>query len=193
MILRSLRSAAFGSGLSLCLAAGAFAPKVHAQVYVVDSPQAQRCYAAAADDAADQRSIERCTSAIERDGLVGRNYAGTLVNRGIIRLRAGQTDLALADFEAGIAVTPTLGEAWINRGAGLLVKGGADSEVIASVTRGLALGSSHKELAFYLRGYARERANDWAGAYTDYRRASLIAPTWRAPQLDMARFEVRQR
>ena len=193
MILRSLRSAVFGSGLALCLSAGAFIPKVQAQVYVIDSPQATRCYDAASTGATDQRSIDRCTSALERDGLVGRNYAGTLVNRGVIRLRAGQTELALADFDAGVTLVPTLGEAWVNRGAGLLVKGGADDEVIADVTRGLALGSSHRELAFYLRGYARERANDWAGAYGDYRRASLIAPAWQAPQLEMARFEVRPR
>ena len=191
MIVRSLRSAALGSGLALSLAAGAFVPKVHAQVYVVDSPEASRCYAAASGTAADQRSIDRCTTALDRGGLVGRNYAGTLVNRGILRLRAGQTELALADFDAGVSLSPTLGEAWVNRGAALLVKGGADAEVIADVSRGLSLGSSHRELAFYLRGYARERANDWAGAYGDYRRAALIAPTWSAPQVDMARFEVR--
>ena len=193
MIVRSLRSAALGSGLALSLAAGAFVPKVHAQVYVVDSPEASRCYAAASGMAADQRSIDRCTNALERDGLVGRNYAGTVVNRGVIRLRAGQTDLAIADFDRAMELQPTLGEAWVNRGAGRLVKGDDDAGVIADVSRGLALGSSHRELAFYLRGYARERANDWAGAYADYRHASLIAPAWSAPQVDMARFEVRAR
>lgn len=193
MDMRSLRSAALGSGLALCFAAGAFVPLVQAQVFVVDSPQATRCYQAASGTTADQRAIDRCTYALEQDGLVGRNYAGTFVNRGVIKLRAGQTDSAMADFDRGIELVPTLGEAWVNRGAGLLVKGGDDGTAIADISRGLELGSSHRELAFYLRGYARERSNDWAGAYGDYRRASLIAPTWSAPQLDMARFEVRPR
>ena len=194
---RSLKLSAFrmlgvGLGSGLCLAAGLFAPKVHAQVYVIDSPDATRCYRAAAMFERNDAAIGSCTGAIRADALTPRDYGGTYVNRGLLELRAGRNEAAMDDFNKGVGLVPLLGEAWIDQAAGRLAVGD-DQGAITDSTKGLALGSSHREMAYWIRAYARERSHDWNGAYADYRRAAALAPSWREPQLDMARFEVRAR
>ena len=190
MSVRSLKALAVLSGAGLCLSAGLFAPEVHAQVYVVDSPEANRCYRAAAADIRDDTAISSCDGAIRTDALPARDYAGTYVNRGLLKLRAGRTAEAMDDFQRGVDMGPLLGEAWIDRAAARLVQGD-DAGAIRDASTGLTLGSAHREVGYWIRAYARERSNDWSGAYGDYRLSAQAAPRWDTPKLAMARFEVR--
>jgi hypothetical protein len=46
------------------------------------------------------------------------------------------------------------------------------------------------ERAYYYRGAAHEEAGNTRAAYDDYQRAASIAPNWRSPSAELARFQV---
>ena len=138
----------------------------------------------------NDRAISTCTDAIVRDALVGRNLAGTYTNRGVLQLRAGAVDAAMKDFDVALAMDDRLGEAWIDRAAGLLQQM-RYQEAIGAADRGLPLARRGQEMGYYIRAIARENLMDDAGAYRDFNAASRAAPMWDAPRTDIARFEVR--
>lgn len=170
----------------------AAATAAHAQVYVIDTPSATHCSTSANGPLRDDRAIATCSDAIARDGLVGRNLAGTYTNRGVLKLRAGATDAAMMDFDTALFMDEGLGEAWIDRAAGLLQQM-RYQEAIGSADRGLPLTRRGSEMAYYIRAIAQESMRDDAGAYRDFVSASRLAPAWEAPRIDIARFEVRPR
>ena len=180
------------AGAAFAAASFAVVGAAQAQVFVVDTPSATRCSMAANAPTRDDSSIARCTLAIDSDGLVGRNLAGTYTNRGVLRLRAGDASAAMADFDKALDMDQSLGEAWIDRGAGLLAQARYD-EAVQAVNRGLPLTRRGHEMAYYIRAVARENLNDDTGAYRDFMQASRTAPAWDAPRTDIARFEVRPR
>lgn len=185
MRLRFLTAAAVATSAFLGLTAAA-----QAQVYVIDTPSATHCSMSANAPLRDDRAIATCSDAIARDELVGRNLAGTYTNRGVLQLRAGAIDAAMKDFDVALDMDDRLGEAWIDRAAGLLQQMHYQ-EAIGAADRGLMLARRGQEMAFYIRAVARENLMDDVGAYRDFNAASKAAPTWTAPRTDIARFEVR--
>lgn len=156
------------------------------------SSQANACSMAAKAPGVQRDAIATCTIALEHEPLVGRNLAGTYVNRGVLYLRDGETRRAIDDFEAALAIDRTMGEALINRGAAKIAQR-QFREGVEDIDRGLALNPEEPEKAYYNRGLARERMGDLNGAYQDYRKAQELAPAWAPPQVELKRFTVGRR
>ena len=54
-----------------------------------------------------------------------------------------------------------------------------------------ALNSTQAARAYFYRAAANEDLGDARAAYGDYRQAAALAPSWDAPRLELARFQVR--
>lgn len=161
-----------------------------AYVIIVGRGPAADCYEAAASDRRDRVSIERCDLALAEDFLTLDDRAATLVNRAILYLRRGGAGQALSDLDAAIALKPDLTEAYVMRGAALVALN-RHQDAVDQLTRALAMAPANPERAHFYRAAAHEELGDLRAAYTDYRRAAELAPDWRAPQLELARFQVR--
>jgi tetratricopeptide (TPR) repeat protein len=175
------------------IAASLFTPSANAAVIViVGRGPALDCYMAAHNQRRDRDGVELCTLALDHDFLTREDRAATYVNRGIIQLRRGQTERALADLDDAVAVNSELAEAYVMRGAAL-VSAGRHQEAIADLTHALTLNPDHPERVYFYRAGAYEEVGNARAAYNDYRRAAELAPDWRDPTVELARFQVRER
>lgn len=146
------------------------------------------CYDAAFHGRTDARALSDCDLALS-SGLNQRDYAATLVNRGVVRLKRREAPAALADFDRAIGARPDLGEAHVNRGAALILSGDATG-ALAAIDRGLALGADDPHEAYFNRAVAWEMLDNIPAAYADYRKAQSLAPDWPLPAQELARFTV---
>lgn len=153
---------------------------------------AEACSLAARAGRPSERAVELCGRSIDSEPLSVRELAGTYVNRGVLRLLAGQYPAAEADFDQAVANEPAMGESYVNRGAALIAQRRFQAGV-ADLNRGLALHPQEPEKAYYNRALARERLGDLRGAYADYRTAASLKPGWPAPVAELARFTVTPR
>jgi tetratricopeptide (TPR) repeat protein len=135
------------------------------------------------------QAIEDCTTAIEYESLPQRDLAGTHINRGILYMSRMAYAEAKRDFDAALEIMPTIGEAYVDRGAALV---GLRSyrDAIADIDRGLALNSEEPEKAYFNRGLANEGLDDVQAAYRDYARAAELKPGWAPPINELSRFTV---
>jgi len=90
-------------------------------VTVLGNGLAHTCFNAAEFGENPTDGIAACSEALEQTALPIRDRAATLVNRGILYSRINQPQMALADYDRGIAMSPSLGEAYVDRGAALIV------------------------------------------------------------------------
>ena len=136
---------AFASAALLAFAAPAGAePAVQQIIYQVDA--VARCSQAAAGTADLKQGLYHCDVAL-RDPTMD-HRAALLVDRGIVKSRLGDTDGALGDFNAAIALDPKLGDAYVNRGvAYITLKRYGDA--MADVTEGMQLGAGNMAAAFF--------------------------------------------
>jgi Flp pilus assembly protein TadD len=161
-----------------------------AGVTVIGAGNARMCYLAA-ESKLTPRGIElkRCDQALLEERTNQEVTVATHVNRGILRLRRGDTDGALEDFNAATALNPNEPEAYLNRAAALL----RQREVAGAITQfdtALAKRTRRPALAYYGRAVAHEEAGNVRAAYRDYSRASELAPAWDEPRRELARFRV---
>lgn len=180
------------AGVGAGVIALALAGPGHAAVAVVGGGAAQACSEAAFKGRPDWRAEEVCTNAIDNEPMSAKDQAGTYVNRGVLRLRAGAYGKAEADFDAAERINPKLGEVHVNRGV-LYMAEERFSDAVVEINRGLELGVEEPAKAYYNRALAYEGLNDAAAAYEDYRKAQALAPNWSAPTRMLARFQVRTR
>ena len=165
-----------------------------AAVTVIGSSSARMCF-----DAADshlvpsQDSLDRCDEALQQGGMSKYDTVATYVNRGILRNRVGREELAMADFDQALAQDPDQAEAYLNKGMMLLRRNDAWQDAMTLFDTALAKKTRRPALAYYGRAVANELGGRVKEAYFDYREASRLEPKWRQPQLDLARFTVRQR
>jgi tetratricopeptide (TPR) repeat protein len=172
------------------LAIVALAPSARADGYIISSGGlARSCYMAARLGHASADSIDQCTAALANEPLDLRDRAGTFINRGTLRLRQKAWVLALADFDAAIALQPRIGEGHVNRAAALIGLA-RPADAVAASDQGLALNPSEPEKAYFNRATARELTGDVEGAYRDYMKAVELAPDWEAPKVELKRFTV---
>lgn len=178
-------------GAAICIAAGAAAAApVGASVIVIGNSDARLCYEAADSPMVPAASdIRRCDEALLHDALSGYEMVATHVNRGILRLRRGMVDDAIRDFDRAIALDANQPEAYLNKGAALLRRENA-AEAMNLFTLALDRHTTRPALAHYGRAIANETLGNLSAAYRDYSAASRIAPDWREPQLELARFRV---
>ena len=133
------------------------------------------------------RALEECTRALRYPHLSSSGAQQITINRGVIRLRRSEFDMALADFDAVIGQNPDNAEAHLNRGTALLQLR-RPGEAIAALTTAVSLGVAEPHKAYFNRGAAREALGDLRGAYEDYSTALEIEPDWGPANAELARF-----
>lgn len=162
----------------------------YAGVLAIGSSNARLCYEAAESLALPTlQTIARCDLAVTDAGLSRHDQAASRVNRGILRLRRGQTDAAIADFDAAAALDPGQAEAYQNKGAALM-RLNNPREALPLFTLALQRRPSRPALAHLGRGIASETLGDVQSAYRDYRRAAELEPQSRDARMELARFQV---
>jgi tetratricopeptide (TPR) repeat protein len=177
-------------GAAACLAVCAVAAPAGAAIVVLGNSDARMCFEAADSPMMPAaRDVRRCDDALLREALSGYEVVATHVNRGILRLRRGQIDGAIADFDRAIALDPDQPEAYLNKGAALLRRENA-AEALTLFSSALDRNTSRPAIAHYGRAIANENLGNLNAAYRDYTAASRMAPEWREPQLELARFRV---
>ena len=162
-----------------------------AAVTVFGSDSATQCSQAAIADKSDAASESYCTRALQEDTLDSDDRAGTLVNRGVMKLRRADYEAARTDFNAALALEPNLAEAWINRGA-VWVGERQYQTALSDLNRALELGVKQPEKAYFNRALAYEGMDNEKAAYFDYQKALELKPDWQLPQHELLRFHVSQ-
>src|SRR3954464_10214894 len=166
----------------------ACAAPVSASVVVIGSSDARLCFEAADSPMLPQvRDLRRCDDALAGGGLSNYEIVATHVNRGILRLRRGAIDEAIADFDAAMALDPNQPEAYLNKGAALIQRQNP-SEAALLFTVALEHNTQRPAVAHYGRAVANEALGNVREAYQDYQIASQLAPEWSAPRADLQRF-----
>ena len=181
MAVRMLAPAAILAAFSLPASAG---------VMSVGSTSASLCYQAAESSAEPGFSTLRiCDTALTEEGLSAHDRVATHVNRGILRLRRDQIDLAINDFDRAMALDPDQPEAYLNKGAAM-IKQRNPGAALGLFTMAIDRNTSRPELAHYGRAIANEALGNASQAYRDYRRASELDPDWAQPRAELSRFRV---
>ncbi|MDQ4087875.1 MAG: tetratricopeptide repeat protein [Pseudomonadota bacterium] len=178
-----------GKYLSAALLAAVSVPAL-GSVIVIGNSSARLCYEAAESPANPTlRDLRDCDAAFSGEALSQHDRVATHVNRGILRLRRGQVDEAIADFDAAIALDPRQPEAYLNKGAAL-IRIDNPSEALGLFTVALEHNTRRPEIAHFGRAIANEELGNIREAYYDYRRASELDPNWQDPRTELARFRV---
>jgi len=167
------------------LAAGS----ARASVTVFGSDSATQCSKAAIAGRSDYSSELFCTRALNEDALDTEDRAGTFVNRGVMKLRRAEFESSRADFDAALALSPKMAEAWVNRGA-MWVGEKRYQAGLDDINKALALGVQQPEKAYFDRALAYEGIDDEKSAYFDYVKALELKPDWVLPQHELLRFHV---
>jgi tetratricopeptide (TPR) repeat protein len=161
-----------------------------AGVTVLGSSSARLCFLAAdSSSLPTNQDLGRCNSALNEEAVTPRDIIATYVNRGIVRLRRGDADGAMRDFDEALRRDPGEAEAYLNRGSALLRRERTD-EAVAMYSQALEHNTRRPALAHYGRAMAYELLGNARAAYSDYRRASELDPDWGAPREDLQRFRV---
>lgn len=161
-----------------------------AGVTVIGSGSARTCYlAAAAPSVPLNDALRTCSAALNEWAHDPRLIVATHVNRGILRMRRGDMDGALADFSRASRLDPSEPEAHYNRGA-LLLRQEQAAPAAEAFTQALQHNPKLPAQAHYGRAAAYEALGNVRAAYRDFRRASELAPEWRAPRVELSRFQV---
>ena len=127
--------------------------------------------------------------AFSEEALSQRDIVATHVNRGILRLRRGQVDAAIADFDQAITLDPRQPEAYLNKGAALIrLENPAEAQRLFTVA--LERNTQRPEIAHFGRAIANEELGNLRAAYNDYQRASQLDPNWQEPRIELSRFRI---
>jgi tetratricopeptide (TPR) repeat protein len=161
-----------------------------AAVTVIGNTSARMCYEAADSPAMPSaREVRYCDAAFSEEALSQHDTVATHVNRGILRLRRGHADLAIADFDTAIRLDSRQPEAYLNKGAALIRLNNA-AEALRLFTVALEHNTRRPAIAHFGRAIANEELGNVRAAYMDYRRASELDPDWSDPQTELRRFRV---
>ncbi|MEM6651975.1 MAG: tetratricopeptide repeat protein [Pseudomonadota bacterium] len=179
--------------LKLMLAAAAtalIAETASAQVFVIGNGLGGECYTKTKNKSSNFRETEQiCTRALREQTMTRSNRAATLVNRGVLRMRAGRYDSALEDYAEATRLQPELGAAYLNQGAALIYQRNFQS-AIDPLSRAIELNSLDLFAAYYNRAIARENSGDVEGAYFDFKKSLELKPDWDLAGRQLARFTV---
>jgi tetratricopeptide (TPR) repeat protein len=168
-----------------CLAASG----TWAAVTVLGNGAAHSCYQYAEFGGSSSDSVTTCDFALEQTTLAVKDRAATFVNRGILRARRNEPENALADYDHGIALNPSLGEAYVDRGAIMIVLKRYD-DALADLDKGISLGANLPQIAYYDRAIVDEALGNIRAAYEDYKKAAEIQPDFILATDKLARFRV---
>jgi tetratricopeptide (TPR) repeat protein len=159
-------------------------------VIVIGNSNARMCYEAADSPANPSlRNVQDCDTALSEEAMSQHDRVATYVNRGILRLRRGQPEAAIADFDEAIELNPRQPEAFLNKGAAL-IRLENPSAALPLFEAALEYNTRRPEIAHFGRAIANEELGNIRAAYQDYRRASELDPNWQDPRTELARFRV---
>jgi tetratricopeptide (TPR) repeat protein len=175
----------FIAGLGLA----AVSPPAGAAVSVLNGSLAYSCYQAAEFGGSTTEGIRLCTLALDQTALLSRDRAATLINLGIVRSRNDDPKGALDSYNRGLAIDPSLGEGYVDRGAAQIVLKNYKAAV-ADITKGLSLNANNPEIAYYDRAIANEALGNIRDAYIDYKKAVELNPDFALAAEQLARFKV---
>jgi tetratricopeptide (TPR) repeat protein len=173
-------------------AAMAVGAQAQASVTVIGGGMAEACSKAALSGKADVRAEATCTDALEKEMLNSRDRAGTLVNRGVLKMRRMDWADASKDFTEAARIKPDMGEAYVNRGA-VSIGEHRYAESLPDLNKGLQLGVEEPAKVYFNRALAYEGLDDVKSAYFDYQKAVELSPSWDAPKQELTRFHVARR
>ena len=159
----------------------------NALVEVRGEGSAHACFMAVEARQAPNVGIAICNKALSEERISDR--ASTLVNRGVFEFAKGQTDEALADFEAGIKLMPELGDAYADRGV-LMISLHRYDEALADISKGIALGLSRPHLGYYNRATAEESLGKNLDAYHDFKHVLDLEPSYTQASEQLKRYKV---
>jgi tetratricopeptide (TPR) repeat protein len=166
--------------------------QARASVTVIGGGLAEGCSKGALSGKADVRLEQLCTEALDKEMLNSHDRAGTLVNRGVLKMRRLKWEDATRDFNEAVRIRPTLGEAYVNRGA-VQIGEHHYAESLPDLNKGLALGVEEPAKVYFNRALAYEGLDDEKSAYFDYQKAVELNPTWDAPKNELGRFHVQRK
>lgn len=178
--------------LSLALAVTLGLPLVPAQagiITIADNSMARDCYGFAERRDSRPEALAICSRALTMEPLDVENRAATLVNRGVIRMIHKDYSGAERDFDAAMALDPTLSDAWLNKGF-LRLRTGDGSAALPFLEKALELEARRPALAYYARGIAHEQSGNIRAAYADLNRARDLEPGWTMPAEALSRYQV---
>jgi len=162
----------------ICLAAGLLAAPAEAQVVVsVGNSMAHDCYLYAKAGARLREGVTICNMALTQEPLVKKDRAGTYDNRGVMLDMMGRTAEAASDFNAAIALEPTLGDPYVNLGA-MLIKRGEHLAALDQINKGMDLGMGFPHIGYYDRAVAEQMLGRYKEAYYDYKKVLELEPNF---------------
>lgn len=169
----------------------AFTGTAHAQLVVQGKGSAAQCYDyALAGNKGSRTALETCDEAL-REILSRKDEAATFVNRGVLYMRKGDQEKAVADYEAALAIRPNLTQAYVNHAASLIRQQKYEAAII-SLNRALEdEDSPTRAAALYNRAIALDSQDNYRGAYRDLKAALAIKPDWDIAKKMIARYEVK--
>ena len=175
----------------LALGIASFAGSAQAQLIVVGKGPAAQCYDyALRENQGTRTAIETCSSAFD-EVISQKDRAATYVNRGLLYMRKGDQDRAMADYTAALKVKPNLTPAYVNQAASLIRQKKFDEALDALNIALEDKESPTRTAALYNRAIILDWKEDYKGAYKDLRAALAIRPDWEPALSLISRYEVR--
>ena len=166
--------ATFGALLAASLLVAA--PTAQAQVVItLGTGMAHDCFLHAKAGTNLMEGVQVCNGALDHDPLSKRDRAGTYDNRGVLLDLLGRTQAAADDFNASIALDPSLGDPYVNLGA-MLIKKGQHEEALSQINKGIDLGMAFPHIGYYDRAVAEQMLGRFKEAYYDYKKVLEIDP-----------------
>jgi tetratricopeptide (TPR) repeat protein len=165
------------------------APGAQAAVTVLGNGLGQVCFETAELGGDPSDGVAACTQALDQTAMSIRDHAATFVNRGILYSRLGKPDLALSDYNDGLALNPDMGEGYVDRGATYIVLRRYE-DALQDIDKGIAMNSNRLQVAYYDRGLVQEAMGNIRGAYEDFKKAVEIQPNFTLASEQLARFKV---
>ena len=155
-----------------------FSVPASAQMIVLGTGLSRTCYETAlVSQTVDREDIEVCTKALSQAAIPRDKRIATLVNRGILFMRAGDYDRAIDDYDLALKMDDSNGAAYINKGAALIYKGQYD-EALLVLNTAVALNPDDLHAAYYNRALVLEQQGDLNAAYDDLTKALELKPEW---------------
>lgn len=163
-------------------------PRDGAEVlYIYHTNPALQCYRSAQENKNLKAGLDYCDLAL-RDPMMPFR-AQNMVNRGIVRYNLGDATGALKDFRNALKFNPGLGDAYLNQ-ALVLVALKRPAQAMAAINKGIALGATNLQLAYYVRGEIEDDAGDYAKAYRNYNQALKVKPGFKPAMRQLTRFRL---
>lgn len=180
------------AALAALVGAASVAGSADGAVVVLGGQLAEACSRAAMAGEYGRQHEDLCTMALDTENLRPRDRAGTLVNRGVMRIRRKEWSDALDDLRVAERLKSNMGEIYVNRGAVYIAQGKFE-ESLEQISKGMALGVEEPAKAYYNRALAYESVGDVKAAYFDYKKSVELDPKWGEAERELRRFTVSSR